>query len=401
MSEKNVVVLGAGYAGLQAAIELDKLGIPCTLIDKNNYHDLLPELPHRITDKKLETVIPLKGLIKNKKISFIQDKVKQVNYKKQTVSLNNNQEISFDSLVLALGTNVNYFGIQGLKENSFTFHCSDDVDKLLAHINNCFREAKDLDKNSDEYKELLTFVIGGGGLTGVEVLGEYLHELPKYAEAHGINVSDIKMYLIEANDQLLKVLDPPLSNRVTNFYKNKTSIELVLNTAIKEVKPNEVLLADERVIKSKTILWTGGIRANAFLETPYINEQNEEAKYELGRGFRAVVDEFYRVKGVEKTYAVGDNAMIIDAETGQPYPQNGQAAYKQGKNVAYYIHADLQGKPPKLKNVKLDGLMVSLGPKKGTGTIINPFTIYLPISKIARKIKKVIELRYKTLDIRR
>ena len=199
----------------------------------------------------------------------------------------------------------------------------------------------------------------------------------------------------------MTVLDKDISDKVTNFYKSQESLDLILGCPIKEAFPDKVELANGRVIPTKTILWTGGIRANAFVDKPFLDENGNEAKFPCGRGFRLEVDEYYRIKDIPNTYAIGDNAMVMDPESNQPVPQNGQAAYKQGKNVAYHIIADMNKKTIKPGEIVLDGLMVSLGPKKGTGMIINPFTFYLPVSLSSRIFKKAIELRYKLLDIRR
>jgi NADH:ubiquinone reductase (H+-translocating) len=289
-----------------------------------------------------------------------------------------------------------------LEANSLTFHNSNDVETFTQHLKNKFTKAKEFAKDSEEYKSHLSLVIGGGGLTGVEIAGELVHQIPKIAKEHGIPSKDISIYLVEAQAKLLMVLDKEVSESVTNFFeKQKDKIHLLTNSAIKEAKPGQIELTDGRIIKAETILWTGGIRANKFLETPYIDTEGKEGKFILNRGFRIEVDELYKVAGTSKTYAIGDNAYIIDPATKQPFPQNGQAAYKQGRAVARYIYAAIKSLKPKQKKITLDGLLVSLGPKLGSGMIINPATCYLPISLWARKIKKAIELRYRLFDIKR
>lgn len=398
---KRIVILGAGYSGLQAALELDSKGYSCTLIDKNSFHELLPELPHILSNSEIKTTIPISTLIKDKSINFVQGEITKINYQKKHIELKNLSNIEFNYLALAVGTNTNFFNIPGLEENSLTFHSTKDVEHFMNHLRQNFAKAKGLDPSSDEYKELLTIIVGGGGLTGVEVAGELLYELPKLAKEFKINKKDIKLYLIEALERLLMVLDKEVSETITNFFTNRSDIQLLLKSSIKEVKPDEVQLADGMKIRAKTILWTGGIRANKLLEKPFIDENGQEAKFPLARGFRIEVDEFYKVKGRPETFAIGDNALIIDPETNQPFAQNGQAAYKQGKALAKYLIAEIKNEKKTLKKVKLDGLMVSLGPKLGSGMIINPLTVHLPISPIARKMKQLIEMRYKYFDIKR
>jgi NADH dehydrogenase FAD-containing subunit len=112
------------------------------------------------------------------------------------------------------------------------------------------------------------------------------------------------------------------------------------------------------------------------------------------------VDELYRVQGVPDTYAIGDNALIYDRSTGQPFVQNGQAASKQGELVVDYLTADLAGEQVSPKDIELSGVLISLGPYLGTGTLYQPCKVNLPISIFSRKLKKIVEWRYKTMDIR-
>ena len=197
--EIKVAILGGGYAGLQAAIELDKKGFSPILIDKNSYHDLLPEIPHIISERSLKTKVPFSELFNKKNIQFVQDEIVRINYQNKSVELKNKQHINFDYLVIALGSQTNFFNIPGLQENSMTFHSTDKVIKFLDHIKACFAKAKNIEKSSEEYASLLSIVVGGGGLTGVEVAGELIHELPIIAEEIGINPGDVKLHLIEAN----------------------------------------------------------------------------------------------------------------------------------------------------------------------------------------------------------
>jgi NADH dehydrogenase len=397
---ESIVILGGGYAGLQSALYFYKEGITPILIDKNSAHELLPELPYRINKRKLQTEVPFSELIGKKKINFVQSEVTGVNYQTKQITLKDHAPVMFDKLVLALGSQPNFFNIPGLKEYSLTFITTLQADKFNKLIEENFNKATQCPIGSTEYKEYLTIIIGGGGLTGIEVAGELLEKLPKLAKEKGINKADIKIYLIEAMDSLMPGGDKVLSKRVTNYFFEQPMVELVLNSPIKEAFDGGVKVADERVIKAKTILWTGGIRANAFFDKPFINENGEETKWPLGRGFRLEVDDLYRVKGVSNTYAAGDNALIIDPSTKTPFALNGQAAYKQGRAVVDYVIADINKVPVSPKKIKLDGVLVSLGPKIGVGTLWSPLKYNLQVNIISKLIKDFVELRYKKFDIR-
>ncbi len=406
-----IVIIGAGYAGLQAAIELEKQNYQCVLIDKNDYHELLPELPHKITHKTLNTQIPLSELLENKSIEFMKAEVKQINYQNKKVLIHRsgnpeNSSVDFDSLILALGSQTNYFNIPGLQENSLGFINTKQVQDLESKLENNFAKAKNLDPSSDEYKELLSVIVGGGGLTGVEVAGELIYFLPDLAKKYNLNPQHIKIYIIEAFNALMAAGDKDLSDKVTQFFRQQKQVKLVLGQPIEEAFEDNVRLKDGKVIKAKTILWTGGIRGNCFFELEFINEAGDLSKWLLGRGLRVEVDEFLRVQGRPNTYAIGDNALFLDPITKQPFPLNGQAACKHGVAVAHYIMATINGQTLTAENFKMQGVLVSLGPEIGTGSLeIGQKKIILPsgkiLGKLSRKVKTAVEARYKYFDIRR
>ena len=401
-----IIIIGAGYAGLQAAIELEKENYKCILIDKNDCHELLPELPHKITKKNLNTQIPFAELLENRSIQFVKAEVKQINYQSKKVILKDQTDLDFDYLILALGSQTNYFNIPGLKENSIGFINTNQVKELLEKLENNFAQAKNLDPSSAEYKELLSVIVGGGGLTGVEVAAELIYYLSDLARKHNLNSAHIKIYIIEALNALMAAGDKDLSNKVTEFFKKEKQIELVFGQPIEEAFEDSVRLKDGKIIKAKAIVWTGGIRGNAFLENEFIDENGDLKKFPIGRGFRIEVDEFLRVKERPNTYAIGDNALFLDPETKQPFPLNGQAASKHGIGVAHYLISAITGEKLKEKKFELQGVLVSLGPEIGTGALeIGKKKIILPTGKIlgkmSRQVKTAIEARYKYLDIRR
>ncbi len=400
MNESDIVILGGGYAGLQAALQFKRRGGECTLIDQNDYHELLPELPHCITAPKLKTQIPFGELIASKQIHFVKDSVELVDYKRKKIILASKRELHFEYLILALGSQTNYFNIPGLRENSAAFINTAQAKALIQSIKDTFAAAKNLKPKSPEYKEALSIVIGGGGLTGVEVAGELLHELAGWCKEYDLPLNDVKIIMIEAMPTLMPGGETELGQKVTDYFRAHPNVELVLSTAIKEAASGSVSLADGQTIRAKNILWTGGIRGSQFFDKSYIAEDGSEQAWPRGRGFRLEVDEFFRVKGLAKTFAVGDNALIIDLKTGNPVPLNGQLAYQQGKETADNIIADQHDRPMNAPVIDNKGILVSLGPKCGTGVVFKPFKWQMPVNSVSRKIKKAIEARYKLVDIR-
>lgn len=405
MKKTRTIILGGGYAGLQVALHLNAHLTDVILIDPNTHHELAPESPHRISNPKLETNIPFTNLLKKKDTQIINQAVSEVNYQTKSVTLANGEQVEFDYLVIALGCNTNYFGIKGLEEHSLPFVNTADADKVLQTIESNIELATSLSKESVEYKQALSFVVGGGGLTGVEVAAELLYVLPTLFEKHNLDYTDCQIHLVEGMEVLLPAMrgtDRNLSQKVTDFFQNRQDITIHLNSFITEASQNSITLKDGTNIQANTILWTGGIRGNKFVDKPYINKSGESANWPLARGFRIKVDENYQVTDTENTFVVGDISCAIDPLTEHPYIQNGQIAYQQGKIVSKVINTMLEGGNLQSidKKISNKGVLVSLGPSIGAGIMYSPLRVELPVNPISRFIKKLIETRYKVLDIR-
>jgi|GEM_PF-3839580 len=398
---QKILILGAGYAGLQVALELSRQGYQSILLDKSEFHELKPELPHLLNRKRLKTKIPLKSLTKDKKIKLIFGQADLINYQEKEVALVSGEKIKFDYLVLALGSEANYYNIPGLKENALILLETEQAEAYVKQIEINFAQAKNLAKNDPDRAKVLTFVIGGGGLTGVEVASEMGYLIPKLLKKYPeIDEQEVKVYLIEGMKSLLPGTEENLSKKIEDFFKKKQSnVSLILNTFIKEVKENEVILSNQQKIVTKSILWTGGIKGSSFLEKEFINLLGERENFILSRGSRLEVDQFFRVKDSEHTFAIGDIAVYKDPQTRQQIPPNGQIACKQGKLVAQNIIRLIKQEELVYKEIRMQGVLVSLGPNSGSGIIYDPVKLELPLGFVSRKIKALVEARYKYFDI--
>ena len=400
--QQRTLILGAGYAGLQTALELSRHGYSSTLIDWKRFHELKPALPHLLNNKKLETKLPLEELIKQKKIELIFDQPELINYQKKQVELVSGEKLGFDYLVIALGSEANYYGIPGLKENSLLLLDTDQAEAYLKQIETNLAIAQNLGEESPERASKLTFVVGGGGLTGVEVASELGYLLPRLIKRYPkIKEKELKIYLIEGANSLLPGTEESLSQKVGEFFqKEQSNVSVLLNTLIKEVKERQIFLSEQKKIEASSLLWTGGVRGNSFLEKEFINSNGDREKFTLARGSRLEVDQFFRVAGQNETFIVGDLAIYKDPQTKKVIPPNGQIAYKQGKSVAQNIIRLSKGNEPLQQKIAMQGVLVSLGPNSGSGVIYDPFRLELPLGFLSRKVKTLVEARYKYLDIR-
>ncbi|CAB3393300.1 NAD(P)/FAD-dependent oxidoreductase [Kyrpidia spormannii] len=377
---KRVVVLGAGYGGLVAALKLAK-GTPAgsvdiTLVNKYDYHQLVTQLyePAAAAKRDTEVRIPLKKLLAGKPIRFVQDVVTKIDPKEKVVTLEGG-ELSYDYLVVALGSETEYFGIPGMKEYGMTLKSVDEARLIRTHIERCFAEYP-----LDPRPELLTFVVGGAGLTGIELVGEIADWLPRLCEESNIPREQVTLYNVEAMPSILPGFEPDLVAKAEEVLKAKGVIFKV-GSPIVQVEPGAVHLKDGGVIQSRTIIWTGGVRGNQIVV---------DAGFETEPRGRAKVNEYLQAVGYDDVYMAGDCCFVLN-EQGRPYPPTAQLAIQMGNSVAHNLAADLQGRPKTPFVPKILGTVASLGGRDAVGKVGNN---YKASGRVAYFIKDLSQIRY-------
>ncbi|ADG05814.1 NAD(P)/FAD-dependent oxidoreductase [Kyrpidia tusciae] len=377
---KRVVVLGAGYGGLVAALKLAKEtsagSVDITLVNKYDYHQLVTQLyePAAAAKRDTEVRIPLKKLLAGKPIRFVEDVVTKIDPKEKVVTLEGG-ELSYDYLVVALGSETEYFGIPGMKEYGMTLKSVDEARLIRTHIERCFAEYP-----LDPRPELLTFVVGGAGLTGIELVGEIADWLPRLCEESNIPREQVTLYNVEAMPSILPGFEPDLVAKAEEVLKAKGVIFKV-GSPIVQVEPGVVHLKDGEVIQSRTIIWTGGVRGNQIVV---------EAGFETEPRGRAKVNEYLQAVGYDDVYMAGDCCFVLN-EQGRPYPPTAQLAIQMGNSVAHNLAADLQGRPKTPFVPKILGTVASLGGRDAVGKVGNN---YKASGRVAYFIKDLSQIRY-------
>lgn len=376
-----IVILGAGYGGIVTAIRLQKElnynEADVTLVNKHDYHYITTHLhmPAAGTDKPKNARINILKLIDEFKIDFVKSTVVQIKPQEKKVILEDGT-LSYDYLVIGLGGEPETFGIPGLLENAMNIRSINSVNLIREHIEYQFAKFK----GDQRRKDLLTFVVGGAGFTGIEFVAELANRVPELCNQFDVDPSWVKIYNIEAAPTALPPGFPPDLVQYALDNLTKKGVTFKLSTAIKECKPDGVIVGDGEEIKSATVIWTGGVRGNRLLE---------EAGFEAMRG-RVKVDQYLRIPGVENVYVVGDCSVVMNPE-GRPYPPTAQIASQQGGTCASNLVAAIRGEAPKEFVFSLKGSVASLGKGDAVGVIfgnrkIKGFT--------ASMMKKVIDLRY-------
>lgn len=380
MSTPKILVLGAGYGGLITTQELQsKLNYneaEVTLVNKHDYHYLTTWLhePAAGTASADHARVDLDRVIDKNKVNFIKGTVASIQKDERTVTLEDGQVLSYDYLVIGLGSEPETFGIEGLREHAFSIRSINAVRQIREHIEYMFAKFKTEPTRLD----YLTFVVGGAGFTGIEFSGELTDRIPELCKEFDVNPELVKVYNIEAAPTALPGFDQELIDYAMNVLSRK-GIEFRISTPIKQCTTDGVILATGEEIKSATVIWTGGVRGNSIVE---------KSGFEVMRG-RVKVDEFLRAPHHEDVFIVGDCALIFN-DQGRPYPPTAQIAVQEGNNCGANLIALIRGDNMKPFVPSLQGTLASLGRGEGMG-IVGTKKIF---GTSAALMKKASDLRY-------
>ncbi|MGE7121856.1 NAD(P)/FAD-dependent oxidoreductase [Peribacillus sp. NPDC046944] len=356
---KHIVILGAGYGGLLSALTvrqyLNKDEAQVTVVNQYPTHQIITEL-HRLAGGSVSeqaVAIPLEKLFKGKDIDLVISKAESFSVDKKQVKLANGSTLTYDALVVALGSQTGFFGIPGLEENSMVLKSVHDANKVYKHIEDRIREYSITKNEADA-----TIVIGGGGLTGVELIGEIVDHFPKIAKQFGVDYKDLKIKLIEAGPKILPVLPDSLIERAMTSLQ-KRGVEFLTSLPVTGVKGNVIELKDGQTITANTLVWTGGVAA-----LPIVGESG----LEVDRG-KATVNEYLQSKSHNDVFVVGDSAVAFPPEGGRPYAPTAQNAWQMGELVGYNLYAAFEGKTLEKFAPINSGTLASLGRKDGVATV--------------------------------
>ncbi|BFH59991.1 MULTISPECIES: NAD(P)/FAD-dependent oxidoreductase [Paenibacillus] len=355
---KHIVILGAGYGGLLSALTLrkymDKEQARVTVVNQFSTHQIITEL-HRLAAGSVAekaVTMPLGKLFKGKDIDLKIAKVESFSVEDKEVKLSDGSKLTYDALVVGLGSITAYFGIPGLDKYSMVLKSADDAKRIHSHIEERIKAYAQTKDEADA-----TILIGGGGLTGVELVGEIADVLPNLTKKYGVNPAEIKLLLVEAGPKILPVLPDHLIERATTSLENR-GVKFLTGLPVTNVENNVVELKDGQKIVTNTFVWTGGVQGN-----PLVGESG----LEVNRG-RATVNEFLQSTSHQDVFVAGDSAVVFDP-TGRPYPPTAQIAWQMGELIGYNLYAYLNDKAFETFAPVNSGTLASLGRKDAVATI--------------------------------
>jgi NADH dehydrogenase len=349
----SVVVVGGGFAGVGCARELAKHEVAVTLIDRHNYHQFQPLL-YQVATAELAIVDvarPLRAIFADAPtVTITEQEVTSVDVDTLTVTTDKGHSFTGDYLVLAAGSEPNFYGTPGADEHTFPLYAATDANGLRNRLFTVFEAAE---RNAARIDEgALNIVIVGAGPTGVETAGaiaDLVREvMPK--RYRDLDVGRTRIVLVDRGPAVLGAF----SDKAQAYAAHRLQalgVELQLETGVKEIRADRVVLDNDSEILTRTVVWAGGIQPPGVVAASGL---------ETGRGGRLDVQPDLTVAGHPRLYAIGDLANHVDTH-GTPLPQLGSVALQAGQWAARNILADQAGKDREPFKYHDKGIMAMVG----------------------------------------
>lgn len=380
----HIVIVGAGYAGLTCAIGLQKIDADVTLINHNDFHYLTTLLHEPAVGRRdfSQITVDLPSLLRETVIDLKVGEVTHIDLEKQSLCLEaaeSTDTIDYDYLVIAVGSKPAFYNIPGLQENAWTLNNWHEAARLHLKVEETLLEYRD--KPHETWRTRI--LIGGAGLTGVELAGELADAYHKLSREYGIKRDELQVTIVNSgptvlsNCEMCKDRVIPLATRILE----RKGVDLINNARVQAIEPNCVMLDDGRKLEAGLIIWTGGVEGHPLLE---------QSGLELNGQKRAIVNEFLQVEGHPEVFVVGDSAAATNMD-GETLPPTAQVAIRQGPIVAENFHRVLEGQPMKSSRPRQVGLALTLGHKDALAVVDNKYNLS---GWPARLLKNFIGYRY-------
>lgn len=353
-SDTDIVIVGAGYAGMATAVEFQKHHLPFTLLNKHDYH-YFKTLLHEAAGGRWDIstfAIAIEDVVRDPVAQFVKTGVVKIDPDERLIYTSAGIR-PYGKLIIALGGQTAYFSISGIKEHSFALDTLESAKRIRRHI-----ETKVMSYAQTKDPTELRFVIGGGGLTGVELMGELADFLPRLLAEHDIDRERLELILVHGHEDIVPGVDPKLREIVKDKLRER-QVKLVLNQHVVEAKPGAVVLSDGKTIHTQTFIWAGGVSANPILES---------SGFTVDERGRAIVNEHLQSVDDPDVYILGDCAHFRDS-AGVVLPPTGQVAEQMGQHAAMNVMLALKGKHQKPFVYHHRGLAVSLGAHYGVAEV--------------------------------
>jgi NADH:ubiquinone reductase (H+-translocating) len=375
-----MIILGSGFAGVEVLKKVQKEyrnddSKEIIMISKDNFllfTPMLPEVATGTVDTR-HIVTPIRSFCK--KAMFYEATVQSIDLKNKKIVATHEigksnlpsdireHILSYDYLIIALGSENNFFGVDGIEQNALKMKSIADASILRNHLIEILEQAHVEQDDNDLKRGLLTFVVVGGGFNGIETVGELADFIKDTVKVYykNISMSEVRILLVNSSDKILKQVDEGLGQFALKKLK-EMGVEFIMNTHVVGATSNSVKLDNGITIPCYTLVWSAGVTTSDLIK-------NLECRHDAEH--RIITNDYLELPEFPGVYALGDCASITDHHTGRPYPQTAQHAIREGKVVAYNIISTIDGNgSKKMKfNYKTKGMMADIGKRGGVAII--------------------------------
>ena len=332
-----MVVIGAGFGGIGAGARLADLPVDTTIVDRRNHHVFQPLLYQVATAglSSADIALPVRGIFQDdENVDFRWATVEKIDFEERLVHVDAGRPLPYDYLIIAGGSETRWFGIPGVEEHALPMKTLEDADALRGHVLAQFERAADEPEQIDE--GALTFVIVGGGPTGVELAGAFVELFEVLArDFHHLDIGRARVVLVEATDSLLNGFSEKSRRSAVDTLRHR-GVEIRLGQAVDRAGPGRVHFKDGEVLATNTLVWAAGIQPAPLAE---------ETGLERGRGGRIVVRRDLRPPAHDNVFVIGDLAGAVDHK-GKPYLQMASVALQQGHFAGRQVGRLIRGRRP-------------------------------------------------------
>ena len=349
----HVVIIGAGFGGMETARRLANAPVQITLIDRHNYH-LFQPLLYQIAIAGLvpsQIAYPVRTIFRRQKnLTFLMGEVTAIDFASRYIKMDGSV-IAYDYLVLAIGGQTNFFGLNAVEENGFQLKSIEDATGTRNHLLRMFERAS-REVDPDIRKALLTFVVVGGGPTGVETAGA-LAELITHVMTKDypqMDLREVRVLLLEATGTVMTAYPDELRKATMKLLEDK-NVEILLNTRLTDYNGRRITLADGKHIDAYTLIWTAGVRSA---------EITDRLGVQQAAAGRVRVGPTLQLSEHPEVFVIGDAAYVEDKK-GQPLPMLATVAQQQARTAARNIQHILRGEKLDPFHYKDPGLLATIG----------------------------------------
>ena len=347
-----VVIVGAGFGGLNAARALRRAPVQVVLVDRNNYH-LFQPLLYQVATAGLEPeeiARPARAILRGQKnFDFRMVDVTRVDFAAKRLETSAGP-ISYDFLVLAPGGETNFFGLESMQRHGLGLKDIPDAIEIRNHVLTCFEQAM-LEPDAEKRRELLTFIVVGGGPTGVEMAGALseLIRLVLVKDYPRLNIKDVRILLLEATDKLLAAMPERLREAAVKTLWRKW-IDVRFGAQVADYDGKQIRLKSGEIIPAQTVIWAAGVRASPL---------NATLGVAPGRQGRIPVEPTLQVPGHAEVFIIGDAAYL--EQDGEPLPMVAPVAIQMGQFVARNIKRQVRGQALEPFRYRDQGTLATIG----------------------------------------